>query len=161
MPMPPGSVTIPLAMDKLTLDNKILLGEVTSILKEGRKVILMTRGNSMLPFIRGDVDSVELVRADQIAEGDIVLGLTDQDVYVLHRIIQIDADGVTLMGDGNLRGTEHCSRENVCGKVTAILRPDGKRILTDTAKAIRRARRWRRLLPVRRIILAIYRRTIL
>ena len=136
---------------KVQLDNNVLLPEVCSLLEEGREVILTPKGNSMLPVIHGDKDSVKLHRETTLEVGDIVLAKL-YNRYVLHRIINIDGDDVTLMGDGNISGTERCRRDDIAGTVTGIIRPSGKEIKPG------KARLWRALKPFRRYILAIYRR---
>ena len=83
-------------------------------------------------------------------KGDIVL-VRLPGRYVLHRIIREEGQRLTLMGDGNLRGTESCTRADVLGTVKTILR-DGKPRTPGDGKF------WGRLLPVRRILLGIYRR---
>lgn len=147
-------------METLVLPNDILLGQITDMLVQGMSVVLRTKGNSMLPFIRGERDSVELFRTDSIKENDIVLAHLDNGMYVLHRVISIDGDNVTLMGDGNIRGTEHCTFDNVCGTALYIVSEKGRRIDCRSSSFLRKARLWRRLLPFRRYILGIYRRII-
>ncbi len=137
-------------MEKREMPNEVLLGAVEQMLDEGREVVITPKGNSMLPFIRGDRDSVRLQKKDSLEIGDIVL-VNLGNRYILHRIIAIDGDNVTLMGDGNVKGTEACRRESVCGTVTGIQR-DGK--MRNPGKG----RLWGRLLPVRRYLLAIRRR---
>ena len=119
-------------MDKRIIPNDILLGEVATVLREGHEAVITPTGNSMLPFIRNGKDRVVLRRMDGVDVGDMV-----------------------LMGDGNLRGTEHCTTADVIGTVTEIIRPDGRR------RAPGKGRVWRALRPVRRYILAVYRRTLL
>ena len=148
-------------MKKIELPNDILLSEVTSLLKEGKDVIIPTKGNSMLPFIRGERDSVNLRLLDTLEEGDIVLAQIRPGVYVLHRVWSLDGDCVTLMGDGNLRGVEKCRRCDVSGTVMTILKDGGREVDCRSAGARRRAAAWRRLKPFRRIILGIYRRIFL
>ena len=145
-------------MEKIELPNEVLLGEVTELLKEGKNVILMTKGNSMLPFIIGDRDSVELTSPDVVKENDIVLALLKNGMYVLHRVQRIDGDEITLMGDGNLRGTEHCRRNDICGLVRTIIKEDGRKVDCSDASLRRRVLLWHRLLPVRRYLLYIYRK---
>lgn len=146
---------------KVTMPNAVLLGEVKQFLREGRRVILQVKGNSMLPFIRGGRDSVELMAESSYGIGDIVLAEIDKGHYVLHRIVAIGgheaADKVVLMGDGNLRGTEECMRSELVGMVRLILK-NGREIDPNTRKERRKAEIWRRLLPVRRWLLAIYKR---
>ena len=144
-------------MNKVVVPNSVLLGEVKAMLAEGRDVVIPTKGNSMLPFIRGVRDSVKLRQLDTLEVGDIVLAELREGVYVLHRVFALDGDNVTLMGDGN-RTVEHCRREDIAGTAMTILRNGEKERDCRSAWALRRAGAWRRLLPFRRIILGIYRR---
>jgi len=137
-------------MDKRILSNEVFLEEVGSLLDEGREVSFTPLGSSMLPFIRGGKDSVRLKKKDTVEVGDMVL-VRLKGRYVLHRVIALDGEHVTLMGDGNLRGTEHCLRSDVMGTVTAILKGN-KEIKPG------KGRFWRAIKPFRRIILGIYRR---
>ena len=106
----------------------------------------------MLPFIRGEKDSVNLKRFDAVEVGDIVLARIAPQRYVLHRIIAIEGDTVTLMGDGNLVGTESCRLSDILGTVREIIRPNG------SVKKVTKGTIWRKLLPVRRYLLWVYRK---
>ena len=145
-------------MHKVVVPNAILLGEVKSLLAEGKDVVIPTKGNSMLPFIRGGRDTVNLRKLGTVDVGDIVLAEIREVTYVLHRVFALDGDEVTLMGDGNLRGVEHCRREDIAGTAMTVLRDGSKEVDCRGRKAFRQARAWRRLMPFRRIILGIYRR---
>lgn len=138
-------------MDKRSLPNVFLLGEVASVLRDGREAVIIPTGNSMLPFIRGGVDRVVLRACPDVAVGDIVL-VKIEERYLLHRVIAREGGTLTLMGDGNLVGTERCTLSDVIGTVTEIIRPSGQR------RAPGRARLWGALRPLRRYLLAIYRR---
>ena len=146
-------------MEKRVYPNEVLLGSVREILDEGRQVIIPTKGCSMLPFIVGEKDSVVLKKCDRVAVGDIVLAKLPSGPYVLHRVWSVDGDALVLMGDGNLRGREHCSVSDICGTVLTIMRKDGREVDCRSQRHQRAARIWRRLLPLRRLILAVYRRT--
>lgn len=144
-------------MTRVTLPNEVLLSEVARLLEGGETVTMTVKGNSMLPFITGERDSVVLRWADTLKRGDIVLANLGNRRYVIHRIIALNAHRVTLMGDGNLYGTEQCSRTAIAGQAIRILRK-GRTIDCTSPAQRRRAVLWRRLLPVRRYLLAIYRR---
>ena len=148
-------------MTRIVVPNAILLGEVKELLAEGKDVVIPTKGNSMLPFIRGTRDSVKLRRLDTLDVGDIVLAEIREGVYVLHRVTALDGDVVSLMGDGNRRGGERCRRGDIAGTVLTVLKDGVKEVDCRSAKALRRARNWRRLKPLRRIILGFYRRLFL
>ena len=145
-------------MKKMIVPNEILLAEADDLLSKGIEVVLMTKGNSMLPFIRGEKDSVNLKRFGAVEVGDIVLARIAPQRYVLHRIFAIDGDAVTLMGDGNLAGTEHCALADVKAKVTHVVNADGIAHEIDNGWRRRAARIWFRLRPLRRYLLAIYKR---
>jgi hypothetical protein len=106
----------------------------------------------MLPFIRGGRDSVVLLKKDTVEVGDIVL-VRLPGRYVLHRVIGLEGEKVTLMGDGNISGTEECAIPDVMGTVIEIGR--GKRSVKPG-----KGKLWRALKPFRRYILAILRRII-
>ena len=148
-------------MHKIVVPNAILLGEVKALLAEGKDVVIPTKGNSMLPFIRGGVDSVKLRKLGSLDAGDIVLAEIREGTYVLHRVFAVDGDRVTLMGDGNRRGTEECMASDIAGTAVMILKHNEKEVDCRSPKALRRARLWRRLLPLRRILLGFYRRLFL
>ena len=122
------------------------------MLDEGRTVRFTPLGSSMLPFIRGGRDSVVLCKKDSVEIGDIVLARL-QGRYVLHRVVGLDGEKVTLMGDGNIAGTEECTLKDVMGTVTEIGR--GKKTVKPG-----KGRLWGALKPIRRYILAIYRRIV-
>ncbi|MBM6882838.1 S24/S26 family peptidase [Bacteroides caecigallinarum] len=148
-------------MKKLVMPNEIILGEVERLLSQGTMVTINTKGCSMLPFIVGERDSVVLKSYGEPRIGDIALAHLDNGVYVLHRIINISDDGfVTLMGDGNIRGTENCHISRLCGKAVTVVRK-GKRCNPDSGSWRLMYIVWRKLLPVRRYLLAIYRRLLI
>lgn len=148
-------------METITIDNNQLIGEVKKLLKTFPSVVLPVKGTSMLPFIIGSKESVELVRWEKDFKiGDIVLSWT-KDHYVIHRIIKIDGDDYTLMGDGNIIGTESCKRSDIVAKAEYVVDKHGNKHYLYTPRRCQASRLWNKLKPVRRWILAIYRRTIL
>lgn len=139
-------------MNRVCVENRILLEEVSRLIEEGHDVTILAKGNSMDPFIRGEMDSVKLSKPSDVKVGDIVLARLSAGKYVLHRVFAIEDENLTLMGDGNLNGKEHCRLHDVMGKVVAIVAPSGReRRLTD-------GRVWRKLMPLRRIMLGVYHR---
>lgn len=146
---------------RILLPNSEMLDSVKEFLNEGKQVIIPTRGASMMPFIHTNRDSVMLEKPARLKVGDIALAQIGKSRrYVLHRVIEAAEDGkVTLQGDGNLRGTERCRREDVCGIAVQIIRSSGKVVETESPRFVRRSQRWRSLpLFVRRCFLAAYRR---
>lgn len=156
----PGSCYKCRVMQTRVVPNHELIPEIGKLIQEGTDVVFRPKGMSMLPFIRGGRDSVVLRKADGLEVGDIVLAEVSKGTYVLHRIESIVGNVIILMGDGNLGGRERCTSNQVIAVALRILK-DKKEIDCRSSRHIRRARLWRRLLPVRRYLLAIYRRVIL
>ena len=144
-------------MEKKIIPNELLLGEVSRLVADGETVTIMTKGSSMLPFIVGGRDSVVLRKTDTLRIGMIALAFVDGCRYVLHRIISVEGDVVTLMGDGNIAGVERCRICDIKAVAVQILTPR-KHIDCMSRSHLRQAAIWKSMLPVRRWILAVYRR---
>lgn len=133
--------------------NAVLLPEVVRLLEEGHTVTLPLRGYSMRPFLEDGRDKALLRKPASINVGDAVLAEIAPKRFVLHRIVDIHGDAVTLRGDGNI-GVEHCTLSNV--KATAIgFYRKGRSQLDSTSgrKWLLYSWLWTRLLPVRRYLL--------
>ena len=136
-------------------DNEII-EEAIRLVREGVSVTLPVYGNSMLPFIIGGKESVILQKPELPKVGDVVLAWADGYRYVVHRIIRINGDRVT--GDGNLGGTEHCRVDDVKARVTHVVDAKGRQHDLYHTWRRRAAKVWFWLRPIRRYLLAIYRR---
>ena len=149
----------------MRIENDILIPELARLLAEGKEVRFTPSGVSMRPFIEGDKDSVVLSPLDSSPKkGDLLLAEATasdgQKKYVLHRLIDIEGAETSeplyiLMGDGNLSGTESCTRTGIIGRVTRIETSSGR------TKPLTRGRLWLRLKPHRSFLLKLYRHTIL
>ena len=93
--------------------------------------------------------------------GDVILAWINGSRYVVHRVIKVDGDDVQLMGDGNLSGNEFCKISDVVAKAEYVVSPNGRRAYLYSPWRVRASRSWWKIKPVRRWILAIYRRTVL
>ena len=139
-------------------DNEII-EEAIRLVREGVNVTLPVNGNSMLPFIIGGKESVILHSPGGIVDvGDVVLAWVDGNRYVVHRIIKLDYDRVTLMGDGNVAVTEHCRLNDIKARVTHVVSADNKKRDLYSRWRVRAAKLWYWLRPIRGYLLAIYRR---
>jgi hypothetical protein len=132
--------------------------EALRLVQKGVTVTFPVTGQSMLPFIIGGKESVILRRPGVIGVGDVVLAWVDGNRYVVHRIIKLDYDRVTLMGDGNVRGTEHCLLKDVKARVTHVVDAKDKTHYLYNRWRMLGAKVWYWLRPIRRYLLAIYRR---
>lgn len=138
-----------------------IITDAVRLVDEGLAVTMLVKGHSMLPFILGGLESVVLTKPGTVKPGDVVLARLAEGRYVLHRVMEVSPGRIELMGDGNLYGREVCRPQDVLARADEVVGEDGRHRRLDSPKMQRRARLWRRLLPVRRWILAVYRRTII
>lgn len=141
--------------DRHELPNDVFLGLVSETLAEGHTAVIWVKGYSMRPFIEFGRDKVKLAPAAACHEGDAVLAEIAKGHYVLHRIIKVEGERLTLQGDGNVRGIEHCLTADVRGLVTEYIRPN-RTLSADDVCLKRKIRLWRKLRPIRRYLLFIY-----
>ena len=139
-------------MTEIVLPDEVMMESLAALLDEGREVRFTPKGESMRPFIEGGHDSVILRKNAVVEVGEIVLARLGGGRYVLHRVIGKSGENLTLMGDGNLQGTESALVCNVLGTVKGIVKSNGKCVKP------KRGRLWFRLLPFRRRLLWIYRK---
>ena len=143
----------------LIIPNSILIPQIKQLIKEGRTTTFIVRGFSMRPFLEDKRDKVILAPHQQLKKGDVVLAEIQPQMYVLHRIIHMEADQVTLQGDGNIIGTEICRLHNVIGVAIGFYRKSRPRPDMVTGWKWRiYSFIWMKLRPLRRILLAVYRR---
>lgn len=138
--------------------SEILMAEVKRFIDNGQCVILPVSGNSMLPFITGDKDKVEFCPPPSVLRrGDVVMAKVEGGYYVVHRIVDMDGNHLTLEGDGNLGFQEHCHRGDIVAQGIAVVDGKGRKRSLTTPQARRRWRLWMLLKPIRRILIGVIR----
>ena len=143
-------------MRRLKVNNSEMMSEVDRLISEGQYVTLRTKGSSMLPFIRGDRDNVILVKDDNFKMYDIALAEVEKNKFVIHRIVSIYQDQVTLMGDGNSDSCEICTTDKVIAIAAKVVDDNGRGFNCRSHWHRFKVRVWWSLLPLRRYLLAIY-----
>lgn len=143
----------------ILLHNSEFLPEVIKIINEKHTVTISLKGFSMRPFLEDGRDKALLAQPHSPLQiGDIVLAETHPGHYVLHRIININKQDVTLRGDGNIL-VEHCKIKDVKAFALGFYRK-GRNTLdsTNSQKFKIYSKIWMFLFPIRRYLLAVYRR---
>lgn len=144
---------------RMQMPNSQFLPLVADALAQGHTAVIWVKGYSMRPFLEHERDRVKLAYTQEVHVGDAVLAQVSRGHYVLHRVLHREGHLLTLQGDGNLSGVEHCCLDDVCGVVIEYIRP-GRTIQAADPRLCRRIRLWRALRPVRRVLLFIYRATL-
>jgi hypothetical protein len=137
------------------IPDKLVIHEAIRLVNEGISVTLPVNGRSMLPFIIGGKDSVILQKPATLHKGDVVLAWVNNHHYVIHRIIGISGNNITLMGDGNLALTEHCTTGDVKATVTHVVDAKGHTHYIYNRWHRIAAWLWYYLRPVRRYLLKL------
>ena len=155
--MPPSV----LKMKTIEIPNEILIPKVKEVIERGATATLRVKGYSMRIFLDNGRDLVTLKapQRDALRPGDVVLAEYKPQQYVLHRIIKRFGNQLILKGDGNVRGTESCTTDDVVGIVTHFYRKG--RTTPESVEGWKwktYSKIWLALSPIRRYILAIYRR---
>ena len=81
------------------MTDELIIQEAVRLVQDGVSVTFPVKGRSMLPFIFGGRESVILQKPSSLQRGQVVLAQVGPDRYVVHRIIKIEPDRITLMGD--------------------------------------------------------------
>lgn len=147
-----------IGIEHIEIPNKILIPKIINLLEEGKTVTLPLKGYSMRPFLEDGRDKALLTKTKKVKVGDPVLAEISPKHYVLHRIIKIDGEAVTLLGDGNLI-PEYCRLGDIKASVIGFYRK-GRNTLDkiNGRKWNVYSKVWMLLRPFRRWLLAFYRR---
>lgn len=126
--------------------NRELFSVVRDALLDGEVVRVAVKGESMLPFFRsGSTITLRPLREGDLRKYNVVLADAGHG-FVVHRIIEVGEEVVTLLGDGNIYGTERVAPDKIYG------------IVDCSSSHIFFAKIWLLLRPLRRFPLAIFRR---
>ena len=136
---------------------------ISGVLESGKDAVICVTGNSMLPLWRDRHNNVVLTACDpeSLKKGDIPLYKRDNGQYVLHRIIKVNEQTFDLLGDAQWAKELGLSKSNVIAVTKGYYTEKGKYVSCDSARHKFYSATWSALLPLRRWILAIYRRTVL
>ena len=141
--------------NSIYIPNQLFFAEVQAQIRQGKKVKIRVRGNSMLPFIRNNDEALLIPPTpEHIKKGTPVVAQTDELGIVLHRIYHIEGNRITLLGDGNVNQFEHTSADRIIATVSHYYR--GKHTLKlDSWYMYLIGRLWMVAHPWRRKVLVV------
>lgn len=143
---------------EIQMSNEELFPKLIEFMEAGHTVTLTLKGFSMRPFLEDGRDKAVLCHATNPKVGEPVLAVVGANQYVLHRIIKIEGDEAILLGDGNIT-VERCKLSDIKAQVVGFYRKGRKQPdHIDGRKWKIYSFVWMRLRPIRRYLLAIYRR---
>ena len=130
---------------------------IEEVFSAGGRFRLFPRGNSMLPLIRPNIDSVLIERPTEISRYDILLYRRQNGQFVLHRLMKIEKDTFTMCGDHQYYLEKGLPRDAVLARVCGIYFGDNY-LPFDAPKLRRYARRRAFSRPFRHLIGGMARR---
>ena len=121
--------------------SSVSLDDIMPIIREqlalGESVKFSPRGISMLPMLRQGVDSIVLsTLPPRLKKYDIPLYQRENGSYVLHRIVSVQGDSYTLIGDNQFVYEKGISHSQCIGVVTAFYRGDKMYSVNDLSYRI-------------------------
>ena len=147
---------------QVLLVNNIYFEQAANHLASGTEVRLSVLGDSMLPFILGGKDQITVT---PYTGEDLPLGIAAlyqwEGKYMIHRLVRKEGNQYHFLGDGNICRYEIIGKDQVLGILKTIHHPNGKDTDATSPQWLRRGMLWYRLLPVRRYLLFLFRKTVL
>lgn len=141
----------------MELSNSEFLPLAISYLETKESVKIPLKGYSMRPFLESERDYALLGKPHAPIVGEPVLVLLPDQRWVLHRIVKVEGENLTLLGDGNFL-PEYCKVSDIKASIIGFYRK-GRNTLdrVDGKKWKIYSFFWTRLYPIRRYLLFIYR----
>ena len=141
---------------KRTISNADFFKEAHDFVKNGKNVYICPTGNSMLPFLHGGKDKIQLspYRPDELKKGTVVF-FKYKNQYAVHRIISEKNGVFNIQGDGNLT-KEWVEKDAIIAVMKYICRPNGKVIDCNNFWYRFCTNCWIALRPIRKQLLWLY-----
>lgn len=137
--------------------SEAIFSVIKELLDQGRSARIIVTGTSMYPFLRENMDSVELspARFDSLHKGSIVLIRRKNGEYVLHRVLRKKKECFFMAGDAQQWIEGPIYPEQLIAVATVVWRGERKIDCTDIRWRLLSCL-WMRLLPVRRLMIHGY-----
>lgn len=134
---------------------------IEELVEPGSLFVMHVTGYSMLPLLGYGDDRIVLRRttANDNILGRIAMFRAKDGHIIVHRVMSIEGEIVTLRGDGNIVQYEHCQRSEIIGVVERVIRQSGREVECGTRWWRLRERIWLgQPTIIRRYALAVIRR---
>lgn len=144
--------------DVRVLAPEAAMERITALLEQTEPVPLVITGNSMYPFLHHGRDTVYLQNVrGPLKKGDMVLYRRGNGQYILHRIVSVRGQRLTLLGDNQVNPEPGIGPEQVLAVVSAVRR-NGKLLRPGDPVWNFYGKAWLGMIALRPYLTAIYRR---
>lgn len=131
-----------------------LMPLIKETISKGKSIRFSVTGNSMFPLFVNRRDSVTVSPVDKIKKYDIVLHRREDGTYIMHRVIGVKGDVLTIAGDNEIQKERNVSCSAVVAKVTAFTRKGRDYTMNELWYKLY-SRLWLAVFPFRYEILAV------
>lgn len=117
----------------IKVKSKEIFPVIAELLNTGQTVHITVTGNSMIPFLKADRDSVELSKTSfsEVRRGDIVLVQRRNGIYVLHRVCKKKKDVFYMVGDAQQWIEGPLYPDQLITRVISVRRKDRQILCTN------------------------------
>lgn len=124
---------------------------ISTCVESGKEVVLTVTGNSMRPFIKDKRDQVILVKADanKLRVNDVPLYKRRNGKYVLHRLVKIENEKYTMLGDAQVKLEPGIEPDQIVAVAKGFIRK-GKTYLCDSKEYKKYVSFWNSMMPMRK-----------
>lgn len=123
---------------------------IKEAIENGKDVRLTVTGFSMYPLLRDGSDDVILTKSAKIKKHDVVLFKRENGDFVLHRVIKVKGNILTIAGDNETKKERSVPKDNVIASMKAFVR-SGKIHTTDALWYKIYSKLWLFIFPLRHI----------
>ena len=101
--------------------------DLEKVLREEGELFDAAKGRSMLPLVHEGSDVLHIKKIEKpLKKGDVILYVSKDGKYVLHRLLKAKKDGTLLLaGDHNRFTDRPISHSQAIGILVAVIHSDG------------------------------------
>ncbi len=131
-----------------------LMPLIKETIADGRSIRFSVTGNSMFPLLVNRRDCVTVSPPDNIKKYDIVLHRRSDGTYIMHRVIGIRGNLLTIAGDNENEKERNVPIDAVVAKVTSFRRKEREYNMQELHYKLY-CRFWLAVFPLRLVILDV------
>lgn len=134
---------------------------IEELVDVGTRFKIVVKGYSMLPLLGFGTDTIVLRRIgdNEDISGRIAMFRGDSGRIVVHKVVSVVGEEVTLRGYGNIYQEERVPRKDIIAVMESVIRESGKEVCCTSRRWYCMERAWlSQPLVMRRYMLAILRR---
>lgn len=141
-----------------TVDTVEYVSALRELTEQGKEVSIRIAGDSMAPFMYHGRDFINFKKPDRkLRKGDMVFYQRTSGQFIMHRIWKVKPEGYYIVGDAQSDIEGPVQEEQIFGLITKVKRK-GRWIGPDDFWWKIFEKIWIRMVPLRPVIMSVYRK---